>query len=168
MSSVAASRDRSSDPDQTEDADGAGQLEEMGPIDYVVLEWPGRQPNGEAAPLILEPVDRGIIRILDVALMAKDEDGTVAASTSATLDGDSGSREFEGASTGLLGQDDLDEAADALEPGHVRRGARLGEPLGRARRRRDAALRRPARRQRPHPVQADPRRARRARRATSH
>jgi hypothetical protein len=56
------------------------QLEEMGPIDYVVLEWPGQQPVGEAAPLILDAVDRGIIRILDVALLAKDSDGTVAAS----------------------------------------------------------------------------------------
>ncbi len=57
----------------------AEQLDEMGPIDYVVLEWPGRQPSGEVAPLLVDLVDRGIIRILDIAFMVKDEDGTVAA-----------------------------------------------------------------------------------------
>jgi hypothetical protein len=93
------------------------QFEEMGPIDYIVLEWPGRQPQGEVAPLILDLVDRGIIRILDVALMAKDEDGTVGALDLGALKDDSGGFEaFEGASTGLLAQDDLEEAAAALQP----------------------------------------------------
>src|SRR4029079_447178 len=54
------------------------QLEEMGPIDYIVIEWPGRQPTREAAPIILDLHDRGIIRILDVAFMVKDEDGNAA------------------------------------------------------------------------------------------
>ena len=91
-----------------------GELEEMGPIDYIVLEWPGRQPTGEAIPLLLDLVDRGIIRIIDVAFMAKDEDGTVGALDLASLDRAS---EFEGASSGLLAQEDLEEAAGALEPG---------------------------------------------------
>ena len=95
----------------------AEELEEMGPIDYIVLEWPGTQPQGEAAPLILDLVDRGIIRILDIALMAKDADGTVGALDLGALNGDSGGFEaFEGAATGLLGQEDLEEAAAALEP----------------------------------------------------
>jgi Family of unknown function (DUF6325) len=92
------------------------QIEEMGPIDYIVLEWPGRQPSGEVAPLILDLVDRGLIRVLDVAFMAKDEDGNVLALDIGEIDGD-GFSEFEGASTGLLGQEDLDEAATALAPG---------------------------------------------------
>jgi hypothetical protein len=91
-------------------------IEEMGPIDYVVLEWPGRQPSGEVAPLIVDLVERGIIRVLDVAVMAKDEEGHVAAIDLGALD-DRGFAEFEGASSGLLGQEDLDEAAAALEPG---------------------------------------------------
>jgi hypothetical protein len=96
----------------------AEELEEMGPIDYIVLEWPGTQPQGEAAPLIIDLVDRGIIRILDVALMAKDEDGTVGAMDFGALNGDSGGFDaFEGAATGILGQDDLEEAAAALAPG---------------------------------------------------
>jgi hypothetical protein len=93
-------------------------IEEMGPVDYVVLEWPGRQPKGDVAPLILELVDRGIIRILDVALMVKAEDGSVAAVDLGELNGGSGGfSEFEGASTGLLTQEDLEEAATALQPG---------------------------------------------------
>lgn len=95
------------------------ELEEMGPIDYVVIEWPGRQPTGEAAPLILDAVDKGIIRILDVALLAKDSDGSVATLDLGDLDGGDagGFGDFEGAASGLLGADDLAEAASVLEPG---------------------------------------------------
>jgi hypothetical protein len=93
-------------------------LEEMGPIDYIVLEWPGEQPKGEVAPLILDLHDRGVIRILDIALMVKGDDGSVAAIDLGAANGDSGGfAEFEGASTGLLGQEDLEEAAAALQPG---------------------------------------------------
>jgi hypothetical protein len=91
---------------------------EMGPIDYILVEWPGRQPNGEAAPYLIDLVDRGLIRILDLAFVTKDEDGSVAGIELADL-GD-GAAEFEvfaGASSGLLGDDDLAEAAAALEPG---------------------------------------------------
>ena len=90
------------------------QLDEMGPIDYIVIEWPGRQPTGEAAPLIVDLVDRGIIRILDVAFIVKGDDGTVAAIEASDLEGFD---EFDGASSGLLGEDDIREAANALEPG---------------------------------------------------
>jgi hypothetical protein len=93
------------------------QLEEMGPIDYVVLEWPGRQPSGEVAPLILDLVDRGIIRVLDIAFMAKDENGDVIAIELNEMNGDGAFSEFEGAATGLIGDDDLQEAANALDPG---------------------------------------------------
>jgi Family of unknown function (DUF6325) len=92
------------------------QFEEMGPIDYVVLEWPKQQPTGKVAPLIVDLVDRGIIRILDVAFMAKDEDGSVTALEAGALES-AGFAEFDGASSGLLGDDDLQEAAAALEPG---------------------------------------------------
>ena len=93
-------------------------IEEMGPIDYIVLEWPSGQPTGEAFPLIIDLVDRGIIRILDVAFMAKDENGETASVDLGALNGDgSALSEFEGASSGLLDQEDLDAAADVLEPG---------------------------------------------------
>jgi Family of unknown function (DUF6325) len=94
------------------------QLEEMGPIDYIVIEWPGRQPTGEAVPLIVDLVDRGIIRVLDIAFMVKGDDGSVAALDIGEIDGGSGGwGEFDGASSGLLGDEDIQEAAAALEPG---------------------------------------------------
>lgn len=91
---------------------------EMGPIDYVLIEWPGRQPNGEVAPHLVDLVDRGLIRIIDVAFVAKDEDGSVAGIELADLgDGAAELEVFAGASSGLLTDDDLGEAAGALEPG---------------------------------------------------
>ena len=92
------------------------QLDEMGPIDYIVLEWPGEQPHGEVAPLILDLVDRGIIRILDVAFLVKDEDGSTATISWDEL-APAGFSEFAGASSGILGQEDLDDAASSLNPG---------------------------------------------------
>jgi uncharacterized membrane protein len=91
---------------------------EMGPIDYLLVEWPGRQPNGEVAPHLIDLVDRGLIRILDLAFVAKDEDGTVAGLELSDLgDGAAELEVFEGASSGLLSDDDLAEAGAALEPG---------------------------------------------------
>jgi hypothetical protein len=71
-------------------------------------------------PLLLDLVDRGVIRILDLAFLVKGEDGSVAALDVAELAAkDGGLAEFAGASSGLLGQDDLEEAASVLEPGTV-------------------------------------------------
>ena len=94
-------------------------LEELGPIDYVVLEWQGELPaTGEVQPLLLELVDRGVIRILDIALVTKAADGSVAAVDVGDLEQVAAAfAAFEGASSGLLGYDDLQEAAAALEPG---------------------------------------------------
>jgi hypothetical protein len=95
------------------------QAEELGPIDYVVLEWPGEQPvAGEVQPLLLDLVDRGIIRILDIAFLTKDGDGSVSAVELGDLkEAAAAFAAFEGASSGLLDFADLQEAAAALEPG---------------------------------------------------
>jgi Family of unknown function (DUF6325) len=95
--------------------------EQMGPVDYMVLEWAGDQPvTGEVMPLLLDLVDRGMIRILDLAFIVKDPDGSVTAMDFAeTAQESEGLADFEGASSGLLGQDDLEEAATAMEPGTV-------------------------------------------------
>lgn len=97
------------------------QLEETGPIDYMVMEWAGDQPvTGEVMPLLLDLVDRGIIRILDIAFLLKNADGSVEAIDFAELARDSADlAEFEGAASGILGEEDLAEAAAALEPGTV-------------------------------------------------
>ncbi|MFJ7336233.1 DUF6325 family protein [Streptomyces sp. NPDC101110] len=95
------------------------EREEVGPIDYLVVEFPGNRMTGEGFPLLVDLVDRGLIRILDLMFVRKDEDGTVTGMEIADLTGD-GALDlavFEGASSGLLGQDDIEEAATALEPG---------------------------------------------------
>jgi uncharacterized membrane protein len=94
------------------------EFDEMGPIDYVVIEWTGRQPSGEVAPLLLDLVDRGIVRILDIAFVSKGDDGSVSRLEIHNF-GDDGAAfaDFEGASSGLMDDDDLAEAASALEPG---------------------------------------------------
>jgi hypothetical protein len=102
---------------QTRGADVSDEIEEMGPIDYVVLEWRGRQPAGEVAPLLVDLADRGIVRFLDIAFVAKDADGSVSRLEVGNFgDGSVAFAEFDGASSGLLADDDLDEAAGALEP----------------------------------------------------
>ena len=95
------------------------QLEELGPIDYVVLEWPGAYPDtSEVQPLLLDLVSRGIIRILDIAFVTKDEDGSVTGLELGDLKQVTAAfAEFEGAASGLLGFEDLQEAASILEPG---------------------------------------------------
>jgi Family of unknown function (DUF6325) len=91
---------------------------EIGPIDYLLVEWPGRQPNGEVAPHLVDLVDRGLIRILDLTFIAKDEDGNVAALELADLGGEvTELAVFEGASSGLIGDDDVAQAGDVLAPG---------------------------------------------------
>ena len=93
---------------------------EMGPIDYLVVEFPGNRMTGEGLPLLVDLVDRGLIRILDLTFIRKDTDGSVTVLEIGDLTGD-GQLDlavFEGASSGLLGQDDLEEAAAALEPGN--------------------------------------------------
>jgi uncharacterized membrane protein len=94
------------------------ELNEMGPIDYLIVEWPDRQPTGEAAPHLIDLVDRGLIRILDLAFVAKAEDGSVAVLEIADLgDEVEAFAAFEGASSGLLSDEDATEAGAALEPG---------------------------------------------------
>jgi hypothetical protein len=98
-------------------AEGTADIE-MGPIDYLVIEFQGNRMTGEGWPILLDLVDRGIIRILDLAFIRKEEDGSVAGVTLEDL-GEDGVEltAFEGASSGLLGDEDLAEAAAAVEPG---------------------------------------------------
>ncbi|MFJ7497151.1 DUF6325 family protein [Streptomyces sp. NPDC097727] len=98
----------------------SGESDETGPIDYLVIEFPaGNRMTGEGLPLLVDLVDRGIIRILDLIFVRKNQDGTVEGVelSEVTGDGGDGLAVFAGASSGLLGQDDIDEASTVLEPG---------------------------------------------------
>ena len=91
----------------------------IGPIDYLVVEFPGSRLTGEGFPILVDLVERGIIRILDLVFVKKEMDGSVVGLAIADLDHD-GQLDlavFEGASSGLLGQDEIQEAGGALEPG---------------------------------------------------
>ena len=91
---------------------------EMGPIDYLLVEWPSKQPEGEIAPYLVDLVDRGLIRILDLAFITKDAEGNVAFLDIEEVGGEVVELAvFEGASSGLLDEGDRSAAADVLGPG---------------------------------------------------
>lgn len=95
------------------------EFDEMGPIDYIVVEFPGNKYTGEAFPLLVDLVDRGIVRLLDLVFIRREEDGTVRMLEIADFDQD-GTLDlavFEGVRSGLLDEDDVGEAAMAIEPG---------------------------------------------------
>ena len=55
----------------------AMNVDELGPVDWFVLEFPGKQPTGEIAPHLVDLVDRGLVRVLDLMVLQKDTDGTL-------------------------------------------------------------------------------------------
>src|SRR5512144_2185118 len=93
---------------------------EVGPIDYLVVEWPaGKEPDGQGLKHLVDLTDRGLIRVIDLAFVRKNEDGSVQGLAVTDLDSD-GSLDlvqFEGASSGLLGEDEYQDASEVLEPG---------------------------------------------------
>jgi hypothetical protein len=98
----------------------SSDIEEMGPIDYLVVEFPGSRMSGEGLPLLVDLVDRGIIRILDLVFIRKLPDGAVVRIELADAgrgDGEANLSVFEGASSGLLDQEDIDAAAEVIQPG---------------------------------------------------
>ena len=97
-------------------------LDHIGPIDYLVIEFPAdEQPDGTALGILLDLAERGIIRVLDLAFLRKDADGgIVGLNISETgLTGEFDVTLFAEASSGLLDDDDIGEAAGAVEPGRV-------------------------------------------------
>ncbi|MDQ0688459.1 hypothetical protein QF032_007494 [Streptomyces achromogenes] len=91
---------------------------DMGPVDYLIVEFPGSRMTGEGMPLLVDLVEDGVIRILDLVFIQKGADGSVAVLEFRELGDRAELTVFEGASSGLLDQGDLDEAGAALEPGN--------------------------------------------------
>ncbi len=95
--------------------------QDLGPIDYLALEFPQAKMTGEGLSALVDLVDSGTIRILDLRFVMRQEDGSVTAVAIADLDGD-GTLDlavFDGVESGLLGDDDLEDAASLIEPGTV-------------------------------------------------
>jgi hypothetical protein len=90
----------------------------MGPISYLIVEFPGNKMTGEGFQALIDLVDRGVIRVLDLEFVTRGDDGSVAALSLQELS--SGGFDltiFEGASSGLLDQSDFDDAKNAIQPG---------------------------------------------------
>ena len=102
----------------TSEHPGTPGTEAMGPVDFVLMEFPDQEPRGEVANALLDLVERNTIKLYDIAVIRKATDGNVAAVELSDL-GDTGFSPFLGARSGLLGEDDLAEAAVAMEPGTV-------------------------------------------------
>jgi hypothetical protein len=89
----------------------------MGPISYLIAEFPGNKMTGNGFPILIDLVDRGLIRILDLIFVTRNADGSIGALELQDIDGEIDLTVFEGAGTGLLDPDDLAEATSVIEPG---------------------------------------------------
>jgi hypothetical protein len=91
-----------------------------GPIDFVLIEFPGDQLTGEAAPALMDLVERGVIRLFDLLVISKGEDGSVeGVELTDPMHEGAGFSYFAGARSGMLGDDDVRAAAEAMTPGTV-------------------------------------------------
>ena len=95
------------------------QVDELGPVDYIVVEFPGSKFSGEIAPALRDLVERGLVRVLDLLVLKKDEDGTIEAFELSDLeDTEIGElRRHEGELAMLLSEDDVTAVAAAIDPG---------------------------------------------------
>jgi hypothetical protein len=91
----------------------------LGPVSYLIVEFPGSKMTGEGLPILVDLVNQGVIRILDLTFVTRDADGTLRAVLLQDLDHD-GTLDlamFEGASSGLLDDSDLADAANVIDKG---------------------------------------------------
>ena len=95
--------------------------QDVGPIDYLAVEFPQAKLTGEGLGILVDLVDRGIIRILDLRFVKRDQDGRFTAASIADFDGDGvlDLAVFEGVESGLLDDDDLRQAVELIEPGNA-------------------------------------------------
>jgi hypothetical protein len=91
----------------------------LGPISYLIVEFPGNKMTGEGLPILVDLVERGVIRILDLIFVAKGQGGSlgIVQIQDLDLDGNVDLTVFEGVSSGLVSESDLADAAPAIRPG---------------------------------------------------
>lgn len=95
------------------------ELGAMGPVSYLIVEFPGSKMTGEGFPILVDLADRGLIRILDLRFVTRDLDGSIRAIELQDIDRD-GTFDlavFEGAASGLLDHSDVEDARTVIEPG---------------------------------------------------
>lgn len=94
-------------------------IDELGPVDYLVVEFPGSNFTGEILPELADLIDRGIVRVLDLVLIKKQEDGSFEAFEFDDIESGllGGLRELERELADLLSEEDVSAVAEALEPG---------------------------------------------------
>jgi hypothetical protein len=91
---------------------------DIGPVELIVLGFDGNGFNGQVAPALMDLVERGVIRVIDMAVVMKDADGAVAVLEAGEMD-DSIASAFEvliGSVPGLLSEADIIEIAEDLPP----------------------------------------------------
>ncbi len=94
-------------------------LDELGPVDWIVVEFPGSRFRGEIAPILDDLVERGTVRVLDLLVIRKGEDGALEFFELSDLDeSEMGSlRGYEAELATLLSEDDVNRVAEVIEPG---------------------------------------------------
>jgi hypothetical protein len=99
--------------------DEVDDVDELGPVDWIVVEFPGSKFNGQIAPALLDLVKRDLIRVLDLLVLKKDADGSLEAFELSDLDqGEIGDlRTYESELAMLLSEEDVTSLAAAIEPG---------------------------------------------------
>jgi uncharacterized membrane protein len=91
----------------------------LGPISYLIVEFPGNKMTGEGFEILVDLVDRGLIRILDLTFVTRDEDGSIRGLELREMDSEGGFdlTVFEGVSSGILDDSDVTDAASVITPG---------------------------------------------------
>ncbi len=97
----------------------AAELVGLGPVSYLIVEFPGGKMTGQGLPFLVDLVDRGLIRILDLEFISRAADGSIRTVELREIEHDAGPglEVFEGAFSGLLDATDFEEARSAIAPG---------------------------------------------------
>ena len=99
--------------------DDVNGVDELGPVDWIVVEFPGSKFKGEIGPALRDLVERDVVRVLDLLVLKKDSDGSLDAFELSDLDeSELGElRSYESELAMLLSEEDVTAVAAAIEPG---------------------------------------------------